>query len=191
MTRTFNSSLLRAVGNSFGFTIVELLIVIVVVGVLAALVLNSFGNAQTNAKIVKEIAMARSYYNAFEAAIQDGQSLSSYPDACLGPPSFYPAGCSEWGQNNESVQPAVNALLTTYGAQEQQAGYWGGTPPGLMMYLHNWWNVPQVLGYELPGNTSCGIGHVLTNTGGNVWAQQGATDSGQSGIYTTCFIALN
>ena len=49
-----------------GFTIVEILVVMVVIGLLAALVMNTFTGAQSRARNTQTIANIRQYYNALE-----------------------------------------------------------------------------------------------------------------------------
>jgi prepilin-type N-terminal cleavage/methylation domain-containing protein len=93
-----------------GFTIVELLIVIVVIGVLAALVLTSFSDAQAKARNVQTTNAAQSYRKAL---ILYATEKGSYPAAssCLGTPEHYPAGCWHDGEVNAA---ANNALLAPY-----------------------------------------------------------------------------
>lgn len=59
-----------------GFTIVELLIVIIVIAILAALVISAYSGIQTKAKASKAQANAKSYATALAAA--QGES-STYP----------------------------------------------------------------------------------------------------------------
>lgn len=53
--------------NGRGFTIVELLIVIVIIGILATLVIMTFAGVQKRARNTKTIANVRAYYNMIEA----------------------------------------------------------------------------------------------------------------------------
>lgn len=62
--------------NQRGFTILELLIVIVVIGVLAALVLNAFGNAQAKAR---NAVISRTVKQYESALLQYHADHGSYP----------------------------------------------------------------------------------------------------------------
>jgi prepilin-type N-terminal cleavage/methylation domain-containing protein len=66
-----------------GFTIVELLIVIVVIGILAALVLNTFSGVQQKARNAHTLTLVKAYYTAIQAYVAEN---GSYPPdwACLG-----------------------------------------------------------------------------------------------------------
>lgn len=50
-----------------GFTIIELLIVVVVIGILATLVITTFAGAQRKARNVKTLSNVKQYYNMIEA----------------------------------------------------------------------------------------------------------------------------
>lgn len=74
---------------SRGFTIVELLVVIVVIGILAGLAMNAFSNVQQKARNAQTTSLVRAYYTAIQAyAAENG----TYPPdwACLG--TGYPDG---------------------------------------------------------------------------------------------------
>lgn len=65
MVKVMNTTLAKKDGR--GFTIVELLIVIVIIGILATLVIVTFAGAQRKARNTKTIANVRAYYNMIEA----------------------------------------------------------------------------------------------------------------------------
>lgn len=76
---------MRAKRRQFGFTIVELLIVIVVIGILAAITIVAYNGIQARATNTKQIAAATAYYTLFQSyKIQNGESLASLPAGCLG-----------------------------------------------------------------------------------------------------------
>lgn len=82
-----------------GFTIVELLIVIVVISILASVTVTAFGNVQARAKAVRAastgnayIKLLKMYYaekGTFPFSVSD--SYPTFGDACLGLPSDFPA----------------------------------------------------------------------------------------------------
>lgn len=96
--------------NKGGFTIVELLIVIVIIGVLAALVIVAYNGVQQRAENSKVAAAVQAYKKAL---LQYATDKNSYPiasgGACLG--EGYPSGCYG-GQYSEVV--AFNNLLRPY-----------------------------------------------------------------------------
>lgn len=78
-----------------GFTIVELLIVIVVIGILAAIVIVAYNGIQTRASDVKRAAAIAEYVKILGMYKSEN---GEYPDAanvCLGTPDQYPLA-SKW-----------------------------------------------------------------------------------------------
>ena len=61
--------------KSFGFTLIELLVVISVIGVLATMVLVSFGPAQKQARDTQRKSDIRQYQNALEGFASKGSGL--------------------------------------------------------------------------------------------------------------------
>lgn len=101
-----------------GFTIVELLIVIVVIGILAAIVIVAYQGVQTRARNVQMISAARGYVDALT---RYGIATGTYPrsetgmDAgvCLG--ATYPSNHCWIGPNGDYyTNPVFDTLLTGY-----------------------------------------------------------------------------
>lgn len=95
-----------------GFTIVELLVVIVVIGILAGLVLNSFSGAQGRARDAKRKTDIRTLTTALEIYYaENGQ----YPSGPLGSTAID----GSWATTlDASWQPLMNTLKSS-GASEQ------------------------------------------------------------------------
>jgi len=98
-----------------GFTVIELLIVIVVIGILATFLFNSFAGMQSKAIIAKRDADLTTYFKAILIARENtgktlGQITNNYWSAgsCLASP----------GSNTSNVEPKnlpkSNACWTTY-----------------------------------------------------------------------------
>lgn len=90
-----------ATRKSSGFTIVELLIVIVVIGILAAIVVVAFNGVQERAQATKRNADMGQYHKAIiQARISTGQVLSQITG------SSYSAGqCISAASNPSSTEP--------------------------------------------------------------------------------------
>ncbi|HIA92074.1 TPA: type II secretion system protein [Candidatus Saccharibacteria bacterium] len=73
-----------------GFTIIELLIVIVVIGILAGLVLNAFGNIQERARDTERQNDINALHTALELYYADN--------------GYYPAALSDLNVNAESLE---------------------------------------------------------------------------------------
>lgn len=111
--RRLNLSFLKKKpSTNHGFTIVELLIVIVIIGILAALVIVVFNGVQTRAKNAKTVNAVQAWVKAIRLYKED---TGNYPSttSCLGNASTYPdnrcASLYSW-----FVQPAFTNVVGTY-----------------------------------------------------------------------------
>lgn len=103
-----------------GFTIVELLIVIVVIGILAALVLNSFSGAQQKARITSEINDLKVLQKALMAY---NAETGTYPST---------GGAANWAGWSQAT-PFIPSLSPAYiQTQPQRAP----NPAGDVTYLY-------------------------------------------------------
>lgn len=96
-----------------GFTIVELLIVIVVIGILAAITIVAYNGVQSKAKNNQTVAAVRAYYTAIASY---GAENGSYPtgNACLGSSDFYVSNPCYIGANTYIYNAALNDALSKY-----------------------------------------------------------------------------
>ncbi|MDQ5932110.1 MAG: hypothetical protein QG649_195 [Patescibacteria group bacterium] len=125
--------------TSKGFTIVELLIVIVVIGVLAAITIVAFENARTRASNSQTTSAMKEYIKAFYTY---GVENGSYPNTsgCLG--SNYPApnnrclsqsgasecfgmGASNSNTINDALKPYMGGKLPQMSMQQAPCGATG------------------------------------------------------------------
>lgn len=99
--------------TSSGFTIVELLIVIVVIAILAALVLNNFSGVQLKARNAQTFHAVEAYKKGLEEYATVNGAYPNYNWWCLG--QGYPGGKC-WGGNSYENQAMSDALRTTMGS---------------------------------------------------------------------------
>lgn len=95
-----------------GFTIVELLIVIVVIGILAVIALNTFNNVQQRARNTQRVSAANAYVKIVSSYLVNEGQYPSTSNRCLGEnnPDTNGDGTGDCGVNANFVQ---NATLNT------------------------------------------------------------------------------
>lgn len=130
--------------RSSGFTIVELLIVIVVIGILAAITIVAYSGVQARAEKVKMVAAAASAVKVLTAYQAINGSYPSTATVCLG--SGYTdhtadgnADC-RWNSGNVNPSAAFNTTLSSVGiinAPITQKPVMSGTAGVIGMYFMN------------------------------------------------------
>lgn len=97
---------------STGFTIVELLIVVVVIAILATISIVAYTNIQQRARNSQTAAGVNSYIKAIKLYLVDNASLPVY-NGCLG--ANYPSDLCWTGANgNFAVNGSLDAALAPY-----------------------------------------------------------------------------
>ncbi len=184
---TKNQKNLRKKIAQQGFTIVELLIVIVVIGILAAITAVAYNGFQQRANNVSRITSARSAVTLVRSYMAGtGQyPLATGGGRCIGT-GFPNDKC--WGTDSATpavVDPAFNAKLADYGTAPRITtptvlikdwgtyGVWKGLGPA---YHYNANRLvdgvsrPAVIVYFIDGlNKDCGLSDVIQPVGGGEW----------------------
>lgn len=177
-----------AIQRQRGFTIVELLIVIVVVAILVAITVVAYNGVQDRTKTASQISAAQAYVKAIKLMLAADPSDSTVNGTgsptryCLGPTFNYPSGtCSGMGTTGQ-VNAAFNTRLAEYMGSSQPGGQFGQAsvgPVGVILFLNNWFTGNSVIIYPLPPNTPCQIPGVLSgfptpSVAGAQWSENDA-----------------
>lgn len=133
-----------------GFTIVELLIVIVVIGILAAITIVAYNGIQTRARNQQMVSAASQTYKAiYQYVVDNGSYPTSGTVSCVG--GNYPvdaAGLCWTGQSSL----AANTLLAPYMTKPASPPMEkiGGSARGMLINTSS-----RVLEYTIIGGTTC------------------------------------
>lgn len=146
-----------------GFTIVELLIVIVVIAILAAITIVAYNGIQERATSTAIIARA----NAYIKGLKLWEAAEGRPDvaSCIAPPSYSTCPLSANWYGNTTNDSAFNAKLKTYAGTGDPtlSSYGVSNPKGSMWYHYNYYNKSRsVLAYDVGSSMDCGLPNVLS-----------------------------
>ena len=155
--------------NSRGFTIVELLIVIVIIGIIAAIVIIAYGGIQDRANNQQTESAITAYKKAL---IQYATDNGSYPvnstsSSCLGEPAYsncWPAGTNATFNNairpylgNVNPLPRPSTQLLTYYGTRAGGGYMYDTIKTVDGQPHYYY-----IAYVLKGQGKCTLPGLLS-----------------------------
>lgn len=183
-----------------GFTIVELLIVIVVIGILAAIVIVAYSGIQVRARNSQTTSAARGYYSAFLSYVASNGKLP--PDQYNGMANYclnHPVGqcvnstaAPNWTTDPAILEPALRTIISTLPTPAISPANTATNDPNLG-YIPSRSGGPTLDGtqsafliYLLEGSTSCPVGPVAsgawpnftstTPSSGYTWANGGVVE---------------
>lgn len=181
-----------------GFTIVELLIVIVVIGILAAISVVAYSGVQERAKSSAVISLARGYIDSLQLWATDNSGTYPVPTGdigtCLGRASQYVgAVCPDapgWG-GPANYDAVFNQNLSKYRSNNGgDIGYWGGSPVGVLWYHANYYGEGHaVIWYAVGPNNDCGLPNIQNPSPSRALA--GAKFTSRTSLITSCIVQLN
>lgn len=191
--------------NTSGFTIVELLIVIVVIAILAAITVVAYNGVQQRANNTARIANAQNAVKLVTAYIATYGTYPATTISCIGN-GFAENNTKCWGI--DSATPAIrhaafnDTELSKIGSLPNNT-----TPPvqtpsykalGPVYVYSAAYTVdgspnPLIIAYFLDGqNQNCGLSNIVKEEGVGVWARVTSepNNSGNSGNTTRCFVTM-
>jgi len=201
-----------ATNKQRGFTIVELLIVIVVIGILAAITIVAYNGIQVRAQNSARVSSAKEYHKMLTSyAVQYGSYPAPTGGACLGG-SYASGTCNLSGYTTPattSVQAAFNTELQKVAStlpdypKLNSTGNASGSDVGIYLYNYGTTNESPSRSYRLVyflqgDNQNCNLPRVIRNIDGsaagtgayNVNPNAGAINSLYGGGATLCMISL-
>ena len=142
--------------QQMGFTIVELLIVIVIIGILAAITVVAFNGVQERARNTQTISAVKDYMKLYSSYAVDYDVYPGSGNYCLG--SGYPGGLC-WDNRTYTENTTANTGLQNYvknlpspSTARVYRNSTDGYRAGILFVS------PHYLRYQLEGaNTECGI----------------------------------
>lgn len=177
-----------------GFTIVELLIVVVVIAILAAITIVSYNGISQRAKNTEVLSRIDSYTKIFQLyKVQNGAfpgivstEAGNTVTACLGDPSEYslssPFSAGNCGQQNSTVYNASATLVSQLKTISPNLP--AGTIPAIVVNGNNY----RGLMYSYIDSTNANITYVLS---GNNDCARGTKIYESSLNLTICVVALS
>ena len=179
-----------------GFTIVELLIVIVVIAILAAITIVAYNGIQEKAESTRIVSLANAYIKGLKLwSAETGSPITT--SSCNAPPASITGGTCplspRWNVNTPYDASFNQTLLNKSGISAHTLGRYGeASPVGSMWYHANYYGDNRsVLFYEVGPNTNCGLPGVLSqNPGWDNATLLGASYSGRTAGYTQCLIEV-
>lgn len=185
----------RVIAVARGFTVIELTVVIVVIGILATIVLVNYNGAEERAKSNRIIAQANAYISALKVwTLKEGRPTTN---TCIAPSSSLTSGvcptASGW-MSNAPYDAAFNAKLSDYSnvATPRLGEYGSDNPKGLMWFHSNYYSDNRaVLYYTVGPNSACGIANVLSpNPGYDNLTLMNAAYTARDATRTQCMIQV-
>ncbi len=169
--------------NSQGFTIVELLVVIVVIAILASVSVVAYNGIQDRANASKAASAVEQYAKVFQIyKVEEGEfpHSDSVNAVCLGPPNSFPStgvfdegSCASWGEGqgfqqhyaNEEINDALQSVITqipsatlsTVVATSNRDGWSSPSPSYRGIIYHNYGYPTKTahIHYFLKGTQAC------------------------------------
>ena len=180
-----------------GFTIVELLIVIVVIGILAAITIVAYNGMQWRAKNSSIEQSVLTYKKALDAyVVTNGQYPTPTTSVCLGEVAAYPDGCYAGGNANATFVSEMKKVISTLPSPDGACfTAWGGCRKNFAFYRNTTWTVDGVLHqyyliYYIGGGASCGIPTTLEGTYGTFATTSTRGYMERRGSESMCVLAL-
>ena len=181
--------------KSPGFTIVEIIVVVVVIGIIAAITITSYRGAQEQAESNKTINQAKTYIDGL--LLWNADAGRPTATSCIAPVASLTGGlCPSAGAWMASAPYDVtfNQSLAEYsGVNTMLLGKYGtDSPKGLMWYHGNYWGDNRGIFYYVVGpNTNCGVLNVLSpNPGYDNLTLLGADYTARTSTGTQCIIEV-
>ena len=128
-----------------GFTLIELMIVIAIIGILAAVALPAYDTYTKRAKFTEVIAAAAPYKIAVEIAIQTGATGCTEPATLISGKCGIPADATESGAV-KSVSVTTGGVITATGTTDVDSKTYILTPSAL--------SAPVIWEKDATGNVS-------------------------------------
>ncbi|MDO8335811.1 MAG: prepilin-type N-terminal cleavage/methylation domain-containing protein [Candidatus Saccharibacteria bacterium] len=186
---------------SKGFTIVELLIVIVIIGILAALIIIGYNGIQERAESTKVISNAKAFIKGLNALYtetgtipQGSTTTGGGYGTCIAPASAVTGGTCPtsdnwWGPT--AWDSTLNQQILNYsGVKNFELGKWCNNPKGSMWYQSNYYGDNRaILQYCVGPNTDCGIPGVLSQPYSEMTLSDAAYTT-RTSTYTQCMIQV-